>query len=124
MEDGDACGVISSIFKSFEPINENFCRLSGADISDDATHGLTLLLSRFFTTVLYFFTPPLDVLLFHPADRQRPFWYILRDRGAGTDRGIVSHLDRSHQLHIRPHKNPIADDRLVFLESIIVTEDR
>ena len=78
----------------------------------------------FLRRMLYLLTPPLDVLLLHPADGQCPFRNIFRDGGACTDRGATAHLDRSHQLHIRSHKDPIPDDRLMFLESIIVTDDR
>ena len=43
--------------------------------------------------------------------------------GACADGGVISHFHRGHQLHIRSDKDPITDDRLMFLESIVVAGD-
>ncbi len=82
-----------------------------------------LLLSVLLMVKLHLLAPPSDVLLLHTADGERSFRNILRYGGAGTDRGSTSHFDGSHQLHIRSHKDAITDDRLMFLESIIVAGD-
>jgi len=72
MEDGNACRIISSIFKSFKPLNENFRCLFWPNISNNATHLSTFLTFRFFTVEFHLFTPSFDILLLHPTDGPAP----------------------------------------------------
>src|SRR5512137_780482 len=120
MEDRHACRVISSIFEPSESFDENFCRLSRTNISDNATHVSVLLSFHVFATMLYLRTPTSDVLLLGPADRQRPSRNIFRDRRPRANRGILAHLDRRHEFHVRSHKDPIADDRLMLLDPVVI----
>jgi len=74
--------------------------------------------------MFYPLPPPLDIPLLRSADRQRPSWNIPCDGGPRTNRRTISHFDGGYKLHVRSHKNPVTDDRLMLLEPIIITDDR
>src|SRR5512135_721418 len=68
--------------------------------------------------------PPLDRLLFRPAQRQRVGGYVHGDRRSRADQGSLAHRDRRDQHRVAPDEDPVPDHRGVLVDAVVVAGDR
>ena len=58
-----------------------------------------------------------------PADGQSLGGHIHGDRGAGSDKTVITQTNRCHQLTVGANEDPVTQTGLVFLNTVVVTGD-
>src|SRR5690349_14333690 len=68
--------------------------------------------------------PPLNVPLCTSADGQRPRWYVLADRRAGSRERSVANGDGRDERVVGAGLGVLADRGAVLVDAVVVGEDR
>ena len=136
-DDGDAGRVVAAILEPPEPVEEDGDDLLGADVADDAAHGLILrrrlapsdvvtgpMEAACRPTASTSFGPAVLVLLAAARDARAPRGHVLRDRRPGGDVGARADADRRDQLRIAADEGAVVDDRRVLRRAVVVAGDR